>query len=181
MFKYKFLTVLSILLWATGVLTTHAQTRSSGFRDAGDAARTAPNTGGMLRSLNLTPAQTRQIRMINREFQPLMKAARERMQAANQALDDAVYGGTAADAEIRAKLGEAQTAHAEWLKTRTAKETALSKLLDANQLARFRELRLQDKRARQLNNQNRLSNRASPAPPRLGGLPRQVRNRRLQP
>lgn len=180
MFKYKFLTVLSILICAACGLQTNAQTRNNGFREATDAVRTAPNNGGMLRSLNLTPAQTRQIRMINREFQPLIKTAREQMQAANQALDDAVYGG-AADAEIQAKLGEAQAAHAEWLKTRTAKETALSKLLDTNQLARFRDLRIQDKRNRQLINQRRLNNQALPNPPRLGRLPQQIRNRRLQP
>lgn len=181
MFKYKILTILSILFCAVCGVTTSAQTRNNGFRDANDNARTAPNNNRLVRTLNLTPAQTKQIRMINREYQPVMKAARERMQAANQALDEAVYGGTADDAEIQAKLLEAQTAHSEWLKARTSKETALSKLLDTNQLARFRDLRLQDKQNRQLNNQMRLNNAPRATPPRLSGLPRQIRNRRLQP
>lgn len=176
--NFKYLSISSLLICLVFIFTASGQTRNNQFRERENAP--SPNVGELWRTMNLSPAQLGKIRAINREYQPLLRGAREKMQAANRALDEAVYSGQGNVEEVQIKLREAQTAHSEWLKVRTDKEFALSTILDKVQLARFRELRSENERIRQRNVQRRLNNRQTPASPsRLGGLPRQIRNRRL--
>lgn len=177
MTKPTFLLIfLSVLILFCVSITVSAQTNNQ-FQDDEEPLPAPQNRLNVLQELNLSREQLGQIRTINREYQPQLRQSRQRMQAANQALDEAVYGGQSNDAEVQSRLREAQTAHSEWIKTRTASESEITKVLNPNQLTRFRELRLQNKRTNLRNRQ--LNNQAQPVPQRLNRLRRQMRNRRL--
>lgn len=175
MMKKPAFTSIFLLLLSLIVVCSNARAQiADEFRETGETA--TPNRAQILRTLGLTLSQLQRIRQINREFQPPLRHAAQRMQAANLALDTAVYGGAAGDQEIQSKLREAQTAHSEWLRARTASERAIASVLNPAQLVRFRELQRLRKRA---NLQNRRLNRQTqPIPPRLNRLPRRLRNRR---
>jgi Spy/CpxP family protein refolding chaperone len=96
----------------------------------------------LLAELGLSLEQIRQIRRINRESQPLVRAARLRMKEANLALDQAIYANTLDEAIIQTRLKEAQTAQAEFIKMRSLTEFAVRKVLLPEQLTKFREIRL---------------------------------------
>src|SRR3569832_1552587 len=51
----------------------------------------------MLRLLNLTPDQLRQLRRSNIENRQVMEPAQERLKQANKALDEAIYADNASD------------------------------------------------------------------------------------
>lgn len=95
----------------------------------------------LLAELDLSPDQIQQIRRVNRENQPLRRAAQQRLREANRRLDAAIYADSADETEIENKLKEAQTAQAEVLKLRSATEYAVRKILTPAQLVKFREIR----------------------------------------
>jgi len=94
-----------------------------------------------LRQLGLSPEQFRQIRRINMERKPLMDEAQKRLRMANRALDEAIYANNANEAEVQARLKDLQAAQAEVAKIRFMSEFAHRRVLTAEQLERFRELR----------------------------------------
>lgn len=96
----------------------------------------------LLAELDLSPEQIRQIRLLNRERQPLVRAARQRMKDANLALDQAVYADSIDESLIQTRLKEAQMAQAEFTKIRSFTEFAVRKILTPEQLVKFREVRL---------------------------------------
>lgn len=95
----------------------------------------------ILRELNLSKEQIQQIRRIHEERKQLMQAAQMRMRDANRSLDQAIYADNVNEEEIHTRLKEAQLAQAEVIKIRNMTELAVRKVLTAEQLARFRELR----------------------------------------
>lgn len=100
----------------------------------------------LMAELGLTPDQRQQIRRVNAEKRPLARAAQERLRSANQNLDQAIYADNVNETEIQARLKDVQTAQIELIRIRFTNELAVRKILTAEQLAKFRDLREQFKR-----------------------------------
>jgi len=95
----------------------------------------------LLAELDLSPDQIRQIRLINREKQPLIREAKQRVEEANRNLDAAIYSDVADEAGIKIRLKEEQTARAELSKLKALTEYEVRKTLNPAQLVKFREVR----------------------------------------
>ena len=95
----------------------------------------------LLAELDLSTEQIRQIRRINREKQPLVREARQRMLEANRVLDQSIYDDSIDESVVETRLKEAQTAQAEFTKIRSMTEFAVRKILTPEQLVKFREIR----------------------------------------
>lgn len=95
----------------------------------------------LMAELALSPEQRQQIRRINEEKRPLVRAARERLQTANKNLDQAIYADAVNETEIQTRLKEVQTAQSELSRLVFKYELAVRKALTAEQLAKFRDLR----------------------------------------
>ncbi|MBK8303379.1 MAG: hypothetical protein IPK98_08285 [Chloracidobacterium sp.] len=94
-----------------------------------------------LRQLGLSREQVQQIRRMNMERKPLMDEAQNRLRLANRSLDDAIYADQVNDADVQARLKELQLAQADVARIRFMNELSVRKILTAEQLVRFRELR----------------------------------------
>jgi Spy/CpxP family protein refolding chaperone len=94
-----------------------------------------------LAQLGLTPDQVQQIRKLNAERRPVMMEAQKRMRMANRALDEAIYAEQVDENAVHERLREFQLAQAEVAKARFTGELALRKILNPEQLLKFRELR----------------------------------------
>ena len=97
----------------------------------------------LLHQLGLTPDQTRQVRQLNQQRKPMMEEAQRRVRAANQALDAAIYADNVDENDVKARLNELQQAQFEVARIRFTNELAIRKILTAEQLGHFRELRRQ--------------------------------------
>ena len=116
--------------------------------------------GNMLREIGLSPDQVRAIRKLNMNRKPLMEAAQQRLRNANRLLDEAIYADEVIDADVQARLKEAQVAQAEVFKIRSTSELAIRRVLTPDQLMRFRELRRRfEEQARQNAEMKRTQNR----------------------
>lgn len=102
--------------------------------------RQRPN---LLAELGLSPEQRQQIRRINAAKKSIVRQAQQRLREANDNFDRAVYSDNLTDPEIQARLRDVQTAHAELIKIRLTNELAVRRILTAEQLAKFRDLRAQ--------------------------------------
>jgi len=109
----------------------------------------------LLRELDLSAEQIRQIRSINSAHQPRMRQAKRRLQAANLALDEAVYADVADESQIQSLVREVQAAQGEVIRNRINTETAVRRILSPQQLSRFRQLRRQFNGRGGENRQNR--------------------------
>lgn len=94
-----------------------------------------------LAELNLSPDQIQQIRRINREQQPLKRAAQQRLQAAKSSLDRAIYADDLDEREIQVLLKEMQTAQTEVFRIKAMNEVEIRKVLAPEQLVKFRDAR----------------------------------------
>jgi len=97
----------------------------------------------LLQQLGLAPDQLRQIRQLNQQRKPLIDEAQQRVRAANQALDAAIYADNVDENDVKARLNELQQAQAEVARIRFTNELAIRKILTPEQLGRFRDLRRQ--------------------------------------
>ncbi|MBA2621431.1 MAG: hypothetical protein H0U87_09545 [Acidobacteria bacterium] len=97
----------------------------------------------ILAQLGLSGEQIQQIRRINADRKPLLRAAQERLRAANRNLDQAVYADTGSEAEMQSRIRETQAAQAEVIKIRATTEAEVRRVLTNEQLGRFREIRRQ--------------------------------------
>ena len=95
----------------------------------------------LLRELNLSREQIQQIRRIHEERREQMETAQRRLRDANRNLDNAIYADNVNEEDIQNRLKEAQLAQAEVMKIRNLTEFAVRKVLNPEQLAKFRELR----------------------------------------
>ena len=112
----------------------------------------------LLNELDLSQNQIGQIRRINADKRPLLREAQQKVREANRALDLAIYADDADETEIQARLKDAQFAQAEVIKIRSTTEFAVRKVLNSNQLVKFREIR-QKFMERMENNRNGRKNR----------------------
>jgi len=127
----------------------------------------------LMAELGLTQNQRQQIRRINVEKRPLLREAQQRLREANRNLDQAIYADNVIESEIQARLKDVQTAQAELIKIRLTNELAVRRLLTAEQLSKFRDLRERFSREME-NNQDRRQQR------RGLNLRRRFNNRQLQ-
>ncbi|MDQ6788275.1 MAG: periplasmic heavy metal sensor [Acidobacteriota bacterium] len=144
-----------------------AQADASDVPNQENADNRRPN---LLAELALTQDQIRQIRLINTENKPSLRAAQQHLRAANQNLDRAIYADNLDEAGIQSLIKEVQSAQIEVIKLRAATELAVRRILTQEQLVKFRDLRQQfiekiEKRPKQLQNRSlnfsnrRLNNR----------------------
>lgn len=108
-----------------------------------------PQRRDVLRQLGLSRDQIQQIRRLNVETRPVMQSAQRRFRMAMRALDGAIYADQVNEADVQARLQEFHNAQAEVARVRFMKELAHRRILTADQLLRFRELRQKFERARQ--------------------------------
>jgi len=94
-----------------------------------------------LHRLGLTEEQLQEIRKIHQEKKLLMEDAHKRFREASRALNETIYADQANEADVQARLGDLQLAQAELEKLRYMNEFAVRRVLTAEQLVRFRELR----------------------------------------
>lgn len=146
---------------------------------------TAVKTGGkraeILERLGLSSEQMQQFRRVNGENRPRMRQAQQRLQEANRALDEAVYADAADEAFIQTRLKEVQSAQAEVIKIRTLNELAVRRILNHEQLTRFREARRNFNAALGERRMNKKENRMLNAPNRRLGNRRGQRQRANTP
>lgn len=132
----------SILMFALLLITVSFATVKAQDENVTNQTADKKERPSLLSELNLSPDQIQQIRRINREKQPLVRAARMRMKEANLALDQAIYDDLADESIIQTRLKEAQIAQAEFTKIRSLTEYAVRKVLLPEQLVKFREVRM---------------------------------------
>ena len=125
------LSIIAIAFLAVGALAQEAQPTSDEQR---------PN---LLQQLGLTPDQARQIRQINQARKPMIDEAQGRVREANMALDKAIYADNVDESEVQARIADLQKAQAEVARIRFTNELAIRRVLTAEQLGRFRDLRQQ--------------------------------------
>ena len=140
-----FLTAMFVL---SGVFSVSAQTdsRFSPNPNQTDAPPTRPN---LLQGLDLSKSQLLEIRRLNQEKKPLMQEAQRNLRSAQQQLDEAIYADNVDENLIQTRLLAAQKAHEEVLKIRANSEIAVRKVLTAEQLIKFRQIRQQFEQTRQ--------------------------------
>lgn len=145
-----------LILTLTLCIGVFAQEVKTDEQPQPNAQPTADNKVTLLRHLGLTREQIQQIRRINAERKPLMDAAQQRLREATKQLDDAIYADSFAEGEFQERLKNVQLAQAEVSKIRFASEFAIRRVLTAEQLVKFRELRNRFEAAQQnIQNQRR--------------------------
>ena len=171
--KNSLINLLFTILLLT-IVCSIANAQPGGNPPPGGGNEFAPDRPKLLPELGLTKDQIQQIRRINVQLRPQMQAAKKRLDDANFALDEAIYGDKASDSDIQERMKEVQLAHAEMIKNRTFSETSIRKVLTPAQLIRFREMRQRFKPAqnRQMNNDGRPNNMEKPNQNRLKTLPK---------
>lgn len=97
--------------------------------------------------LNLTPEQVRQIRAIRRANRLEWQAARQRVRAARQALDRAIYSEDASEAIVEQRAREVAEAQSSEVRLRALMELGIRRVLTPEQLNTFRALREERLRA----------------------------------
>ena len=109
----------------------------------------------LLRELGLSQEQVQEIRRMNQARRPLMEEATRRLREANRGLDMAIYADSLNEDDVSARLKEVQLAQAEVAKLRFQGELELRKVLTPEQLSKFRSLREQFGRRREMRQKRR--------------------------
>lgn len=104
-------------------------------------SRRSERRPNLLRELGLSIEQMRQIKQLNADRRPSMQQALRRVREATRNLDQAIYADAVNESEIQTRLKELQTAQAEIARIRATSELEVRKILTAEQLVKFRELR----------------------------------------
>jgi Spy/CpxP family protein refolding chaperone len=120
--------------------------------------------GGLLRALNLTPEQRRQIRAIRRETEPQGRRLGMRLMQARLALDEAIYADNPDESVIEERVREVGAAQSAVLRMRALTELKIRRVLTSEQLNAFRRLQ---RRPRRLQQQQQRMNQTPPP----GGFP----------
>jgi Spy/CpxP family protein refolding chaperone len=116
----------------------------------------------ILRELGLSQDQIRQMRIINQDIRTKRQAARLRVGEATRNLDQAIYADTVDETLVAQRLRDLQDAQSEMAKVNFENEFAIRKVLNPEQLVRFREIRQKFNDARetfQRQRQDQIQNR----------------------
>lgn len=139
-----------------------AQPRQPGAARARQGARM--RGGNLVQRLNLTPEQRRQLRQIRTQGEPEARELTRRVRLARRALDEAIYSDAAQDALVEQRSRELAAAQAALVRLRAATELKVRRVLTAEQLQTFRELRRQAARQQLLQRRLRGARRQQPPP-----------------
>jgi Spy/CpxP family protein refolding chaperone len=145
-------------------------------RRAAHAQRPARTRGGgnLVQRLNLTPEQRRQLREIRAEGEPEARELTRRVRLARRSLDEAIYSDAVEEPLVEQRARELAAAQAALMRLRAATELKVRRVLTAEQLRTFRELRRQAARRQQLQRRLRGARREPPPgemPPDAGDPP----------
>lgn len=162
---------LALSLLPFGGATARAQSATQASRPAVRSQQqpARPRGGNLMQRLNLTPEQRRQLREIRVQGEPEVRELTRRVRQARRALDEAIYSDAVEEPLVEQRTRELAAAQAALMRLRAATELKVRRLLTAEQLQTFRELRRQAAR-RQLM-QRRLRNPRRQQPPPPGELP----------
>ena len=163
--NYRFALVILGALVMFGAVA-HAQD-GTGEEPATPPAQERPN---LMRALGLRPEQVQQFRRFNQQWQPKRQEAAMQLRLANRELDAAIYADTLDEELVKTKLAAFQKAQKEVATLRFEEELAIRKILDPEQLQRFRELRRRFAENRQ---QRQLRRQQNPNAPLRRNLPEQ--------
>jgi Spy/CpxP family protein refolding chaperone len=100
-----------------------------------------PKRLNLLQELGLSSEQVQAIRTINQAQKPKMEAAQRSFRKAQKALDEAIYSDNFLETDVLAKTKDVQVAQAQITKIKAETEFSIRKVLTAEQIVKFRELR----------------------------------------
>lgn len=95
----------------------------------------------LLMRLNLTPEQLTRLREIRRESEQQLRAFTRRLNAARRALDEAIYADEVSETLVEDRARELSQAQAALVRLRAQTELRVRRVLTAEQLQSFRDLR----------------------------------------
>lgn len=95
----------------------------------------------LIRRLQLTPEQIRQIRQIRRESGEEMRLSRQALIQAQMALDEAIYADAVNETEVEKRAREVSAAQANVVRLRALTELRIRRILTPEQLVTLRKLR----------------------------------------
>ena len=164
--------LLLTLLLFTAAPTAHAQSQDSRpdepQEDSARPQRPRRDGANLLMRLNLTPEQRTRLREIRRESEQQLRAFTRRLNAARRALDEAIYADEANETLVEDRARELSQAQAALVRLRAQTELRVRRVLTAEQLQSFRDLR---QRARQRQRAQRRLGRRNQQQPGPGERP----------
>jgi Spy/CpxP family protein refolding chaperone len=174
------LAVSALLLCAAGV---EVRAQPGGESPPPSQEGAAPPAGprdvvALLRRLNLTPEQVGQLRAIRQQHQLEARPLLRRLNQARRALDEAIYADGLNEELIRERSREVAEAQAAVLRLNTLVEVRVRRILTAEQLQRFRDLR---REAQALQRLRRRRERTGQPPPQGDAFNDNRPNRRAAP
>lgn len=104
---------------------------------------TAPPPNDPIQQLNLTPEQRQQIRRLTAESRDERQATNRRLREANAALDQALDADVIDESLVEQRINEVAAAQAAQTRMRAHMEMRIRRLLNSEQIATLRRLRLQ--------------------------------------
>jgi len=104
---------------------------------------TAPPPSDPIQQLNLTPEQRQQIRRLTAESRDERQARNRRLREANAALDQALDADVIDESLVDQRINEVAAAQAAQTRMRAHMEMRIRRLLNSEQIATLRRLRLQ--------------------------------------
>jgi Spy/CpxP family protein refolding chaperone len=109
--------------------------------DSARPQRPRRDGANLLMRLNLTPEQLTRLREIRRESEQQLRAFTRRVNAARRALDEAIYADEANETLVEDRARELSQAQAALVRLRAETELRVRRVLTAEQLQSFRDLR----------------------------------------
>lgn len=138
-------------------------------REQRETPRRPPPGLNLMRQLNLSREQRQRLREIRRQGEAELRAHTRRVRLARRALDEAIYADEVSDALVEERTAELSQALAALARLRAQTELRVRRVLTAEQLRSFRDLR---QRARQRQRaQRRLDRRNRRQQPGPAGRP----------
>lgn len=138
----------ALLIFASAAHTARAQTAPGGDAPrqetpAGDEEISGPGAeeGGVLASLNLSPAQRAQIVAIRRQSDTEGRVLLQRLRRARRALDASTYAEGVDEKVVEAQTREVADAQSEVIRLRASTELKLRRVLTPEQLGLLRDWR----------------------------------------
>ena len=113
-------------------------------------------------ALGLTPDQVAKIRAIRQQNRVEWQAAKQRMNQAQRALDQAIYSDDTSEAVIEQRVSEVAQAQAAEVRLRVRTELGIRRVLTPQQLNTFRMIRQQRIREAQMNRRMENANQQRP-------------------
>ena len=151
--------MLFLLLLPVSVSQVLAQTPDEGA--PADAAQ-GNQDANWVTVLDLTPDQVARIRAIRQQNRLEWQSAKQRVNQAQRALDQAIYSDDASEAAIEQRAREVADAQAAEVRLRARTELGIRRVLTPQQLNTFRTIRQQRIREAQMNRRLEKANQQRP-------------------